>query len=298
MLDGEVIQKSLFPDAVEVLGDALEALEDLDLQRGFEYVVQARRIDPSLGNLDAIESALGWLRTTLGDGPADLERDAAAFLDLPGAGLSPGAVSFADSALARYGLRHASGAFLDAGERVHVGALRLVLGHATLARRALDLASEEPRADLWGWRADACVRLERLEEANECYVRALILDASAVDLFRLRHPRLAELYVELLATQPASCARELLLPNAWMRGLLQVPAGNAWLTGHVAKLRARTAVTADAAKAEQLRRFTFLFYLDRSHPPGAVSLDEREEMAGLAPTLFRRVLAVLRERES
>lgn len=297
MLDGEIIQKSLFPDAVEVLGDALAALENLDLQRGFEFVGQARQRDPSLGNLDAIESALRWLRTTLGDGPADVERAAAAFLDLPSAGLSPGAVSFTDSALARYGLRHATGAFLDAGERVHVGALRLVLGHCATARRALDLTIEEERADLWGYRGDACVRAERLEEANECYVRALILDASAIDLFRLRQPRLAELYAELLASHTDSCARELLLPNAWMRGLLHVPAGNEWLTGHVARLRARTAVTEAASDAERARRFTFLFYLDRSRPRGAVSLDEREEMAELAPTLFRSVLAVLRTRE-
>lgn len=297
MLNGEVSQKSLFPDSVEVLGDALEALEDLELQRGFEYIDQARRLDPSLGNLDAIESALRWLRTTLGDPPPNLERAAAAFLDLPAAGLSPGAVSFADSALARYGLRHAQGAFLDAGERVHVGALRLVLGHFAMARRALDISIEEDRANLWGWRGDACVRADRSVEANECYVRALILDASAVDLFRLHQPRLAELYAELLATHPESCARELLLPNAWMRGLLHIAQGNEWLTGHIARLRARTAVTGNASDAEQLRRFTFLFYLDRSRPPDAVSLDERGEMAGLAPELFRSVLAVLRKRE-
>lgn len=297
VVEAELIQKSLFPDAVEVAADALAALEELEVERGFEHVRRARRCDPSLPNLDPVEAALVWLRGVLGDGPADRERASAAFLALPGAGLSHGATLFADRALARYGLRRASGAFLDARERVHVGALHLVLGHPATARGALCLAGHQERADLWGWRADACALVERDEEASECYARALLLDASRVDLFRLREPRLAELYAELRAAHPEACARELLLPNAWMRGLIPIPPGNEWLAGSVARLRARTVVGRDASQALRLRRFAFLFYLDRSRPPGAAVLEEREEMETLDPGLFRRVLAVLRERE-
>lgn len=292
------MQRSLFPDAYEIEADALDALEGLELERGLACVREARRRDPGLENLDEIEAAIAWLAREL-RGDTDPAALASAFLALPRAGLGRGAADFADRALARFATRDAGEGFLDAEERVPVGALRLVLGRTTQARAELAklVAGREDRADLWGWLGDASALVERPEEAAAAYVRALVLDAARADLFRIRSATLRSLLADLRAVHADEEARELLFTEAWLQGALDVPAGNGWLDAQVARLRAATRATADAPRPARLRRWSLLLYLDRSRARSACDLAEREEMQSLEPELFRRFMAVLAERE-
>jgi hypothetical protein len=127
-------------------------------------------------------------------------------------------------------------------------------------------------------------------------VRALLLGAAQVDLFRRREDRLRLLLAELRASHEDACARELLFVHAWLRGILAVPANNGWLDAHAAWLRAHTAIRASSDAAARARRFGLLIYLDRSRKPGNCEAAEREEIQALDPDLFERFVAVLRER--
>jgi len=298
------LQRSLFPDAYEVQADALDALNELDIDAGLACVREARRRDPTLPNLDALDAALIWLRSVIGSEPARAESAAAAFLALPASDLSVQASGFVDLAVARFGLRCADGDFLDAERRVPEAALRLVLGQFEAARRGLarlldrtaDRDGHDRRADLWGWRADACFACDRPEEAGAAWVRALLLDPDRIDLFRTRAPRWRTLFAELRVDRAEAEARALLFPHAWLRGLVEVPVDNDWLDAHLPRLRAATRVATDAPRADRLLRFALLLYEDRSRP-GPPDIAQREEMQALEPELFQQVVAVLRERE-
>jgi len=292
------VQRSLFPEAFEIQEQAFAALDELDLGGALALVVEARERDPLLVNLEPLAAAITWLQRELGAEPASDELLAALYLTVPEAcrsgAIERAAAALVDLVIARQGLRRAAArAFLDREERVHLGALLLVLRRDSealaLLRESITHGHDE-RADLWACCADALVAAGRLDEANAAYVRALLLSAQEVDLFRLRHGALAALHDELSLQHPAADARELLLVHAWLAGQLTIPAENAWLDRHLSRLHLAAAARPDSPPAQRFRRFALLLYLDRSRPPGHCDESEREEMQGLAPELFARVV--------
>lgn len=297
-------QHSLFPDSYEVQDAALAALDEGDFERALALVSAARERDPGLVGLDMLASALTWSAGVLGGRRSDPDRLAEAWRALP-EGRRRGALrgdsaAFIDQSLARQALRaRPPGPFLDAGETVHLGALHLVLGRAAAARELLleTLArGHRARADLWGTLGDACTLAERPEEASACYARALVIAASDVDLHRLRDERLMALFRALREGHPDSVARELLLPEAWLAGALEIPPGNGGIDAALA--RELLAATADPGPSPErrLRRFSLLLYRDRSREPGEANVDEREEMAELDAGLFGRFMEECRRR--
>jgi len=295
-----LVQRSLFPDAFEVQDAALAALEVMDLGAARELVRAACARDPGLVGLVVLEATVRWLDAALHGEPPAPENLAAAFRALPAAvssrELARDAARFVDRSLARHAVLRADGGtvFLDAGETVHRGALHLVLDRSAAARaelRATLEAGHRGRADLWAYLGDACMLEERADEANAAYVRALVLSAADVDLYRIRAPRLAELHATLRATLPDAVARESLLTHAWLERVLAIPTENEWLDeGQVAAVLAEPADAGAPAERRQ-RRFARLVYADRSRAPGAVDLEEREEMLALDAELFRRYVA-------
>ena len=293
-----LVQRSFFPDAHEVHAHAFAALEELDLAAAHRLVEKARADDPLLANLEPLREALSWLLRESGPEPVSDELLALLFASVPAARaageLTPAAAAMVDQALARQGLRRpgASAEFLDPERSLHRGALLLVLGRA---REALPLLRESlarlgHRADLWAAYGDACHALERHDEANSAYVRSLLLGATEVDLFRLRHPDLCALRDELVPLHGEACARELLLVHAWLAGTLAIPAENAWLEPHLSRLHLAATLPATPLESHRLRRFALLFYVDRSRPPGHYDEHEREELQSLHPELFARVM--------
>jgi len=300
-------QLSLFPEAFAVQEAALEALEELDVEQALQLVQRAWEQDPMLANLDALESAVLWLDGELAAEPVTGERLAQLFLAVPGAcqrgEIAREAAAIVDQALARRALRaeHEAAAFLDSTERVHRGALLLVLGRAgeaaAILRESVN-AGHDGRADLWAYLGDACFLTERAEEANAAYVRALFLSARDADLFRIRQPRLAALYEELWREHPQDAARELVPIHAWLEGTLVIPPENGWLDPHLSRLRLAAAVRTDSPLEQRLRRFALLLYEDRSRPRGEYDVTEREEMRALPPELFERYMERCRKIES
>jgi hypothetical protein len=298
-----VLQRSLFPDAFEVQEQALAALDALDLAAARRGLEEARVRDPELPELASWSACIGWLSRELGEGSVDDDGLAAAFARVPeehqrGA-IDGAAAQRIDAVIARLALARGGppGAFLDGAKRVHRGALLLV---ANRAQEAIGLLREslaegcDGRADVWGYFADACHALERADEANAGYVRALLLGAGEADLHRLRHARLRSLLDELRARHPEEEARELLVVHAWLEGTLAVPPENGWLDRHLSRLRLANTARPGASAAERARRFALLLYLDRSRRPGDFDECAREELRALAPELFERVLGRMR----
>ncbi|NOT30450.1 MAG: hypothetical protein HOP15_08390, partial [Planctomycetes bacterium] len=136
------------------------------------------------------------------------------------------------------------------------------------------------------------------DEANAAYVRALLLSPREVDLFRLRHPRLVALQRELAGRHGEAAGRELLLVYAWLAGVLTIPPENGWLDPHLSRLHLAAAARPSSPPEQRARRFTLLFYLDRSRAPGHCDEAEREEMQALDPELFARVVRRIQARET
>lgn len=298
-----LIQRSLFPDAFEIEEQALAKLDRFELEDALRLVADARARDPGL-DLEWLRVALLWLRRELGGERVSDELLALLFLTVPEAclrgELTAEAAARLDEVIARQGLARAEArAFLDPEGRVHRGALLLVLRRNAEAHALLReaVAADDGRADLWGGFAEASYTLERLDEANAAYVRALLLAAGEVDLLRLRHPRLLALQRELAALHGEACARELLLVHAWLAGVLTIPPENGWLDAHLSRLHLLAAVRATSPPEQRLRRFTLLFYRDRSQATGRYDEAEREEMQALDPELFERVLKHIQARE-
>lgn len=304
-----LLQRSLFPETFEIQAQALAALDELDLEAALRLVEEARERDPGLVNLEPLHAALVWLRGELGSEPASDELLALLFLTVPetcrSGEIAPETAELIDTVIARQGLARTRGArvFLDADERVHRGSLLLVQrrfheAHALLAASlAASPAECDARADLWAAFGEAAFALERFDEANAAWVRALLLSAREVELFRLRHPRLAELWRELALLHGEASARELLLVHAWLEGALTIPPENGLLDRHLSRLHLAAALRPDSPPEQRLRRFGLLFYLDRSRAPGHYDEGVREEMQSLEPELFRRVLEHIQRRE-
>ena len=298
-----LVQRSLFPEAFEIQDAALAALDGMEIRRGLALTAEARERDPELVGLGKLQRGLSWLAGIVDEREPAADGVARAWRELPGArrfGLLPAdSAAFLDEALARQARRieGAPGSFLDAAQTVHRGALRLALGNSLVARDLLleTLTSgHRDRADLWGYLADACLLEERGEDANACYVRALVISARDVDFFRIRDPRLARLCEDLLGAHPEDVAREIVLPHAWLAGVVSIPAGNDWIP---ADLLGALLETPDRGPAADERRYARLLYRDRSMPPGEYSEEAREEMRSLAPDLFRRFVQECGKRE-
>lgn len=294
-----LLQRSLFPDAFEVQERALAALERFDLAAARDAIEEARARDPGLPELASWTEGIAWLHRELGAGPVTADCLAAAFALVPeerrAGRMGPAAAERIDQALARHGLACAGArAFLDAEERLHRGALLLVLGRSEealgLLRESL-AGGRDGRADLWLALSEACHACERTDEASAATVRALLLDAQAADLDRLRHAPLRATLDALRARHAEAEARERLLVEAWLAGELAIPPENGWLDRHLSRLRLLTVPGPAADPAARARRFALLLYVEASRPPGEYGEEERSELLALDAELFKRVRA-------
>ncbi|MBI5363119.1 MAG: hypothetical protein HZA53_08060 [Planctomycetes bacterium] len=301
-------QTELFPASTDARADAQDAFERFDVAAARASLARARDAGAAGADLDELERALAWLAARGVARGIPLDVLAELWIELPTA-VARGALAragreFVDEAIARYGARgsDAERRFLDARERVHLGALLLARENAERAHALLHAslhAGHGHRADLWALLGDARVVRRDPEGANQAWVRALVLDAQAVDLARTRHAELAVLFARAASEHGETVARERLLVEAWLAGVLELteealdhPAVRATLSMDVDPAFER-AVT-DAASA---RRFTRLLVRDLARPRGAsVDLDARDAMELLDPELCRRYAAELRRR--
>ncbi|MBI3268106.1 MAG: hypothetical protein HYZ53_03725 [Planctomycetes bacterium] len=305
------MQLPLFPDAFDVETEALEALAALDVGRAARRLDRARALDPHLPNLEVLAEVVGYLHPILGAGQPTEERLAEVFLALPEAcregRLTSAAACRVDRVLARYALRSwdERRPFHDGQGRLPYGALLLVDADAPerardslrLACAAAAVAAVGERARVWGYLGDACLLVERTDEANAAYVRALALDPWSVDLHRTKADRLRRILERLTAERPFEEAVGELLAHAWVEGVVRIEARNDWLEDERERLRRSGPDGGRSEAAWRGRRFSLLLFLDRSLPVGRADRAARKEMQALDAGLFKRFVRRLQELE-
>jgi hypothetical protein len=288
------VQGALFSDGSDQKAEALAALRALEVEQALACTRRTRRSNAKLPDLDALEEALRWLQPRLRPGPP-AHHLAAVLLAVATDGLagrlSRTAAAFVDEGVAHFAVHRCGDGppFLDPHQRVPRALAQLILGDAANARRALFAALDQghrERGDLWSWLGDACALDGRADECGPCHARGLLFEPDRVDLWRIRHPGLASCHAALRRQHPEASARALLFAQAWLDGVLAIPAANGWLEAAELDRLLRTHGAGPGSPPQQrFRRFSLLLYRDRSRR-GAVDLSSREEMAALAPESF------------
>lgn len=305
----EARQASLFPDGAELWGRALDALEELDVAAARQRVAEAAEAALDRPELAEIEAAIQWLESAGLEPEAPLERAVDAFRAIPEAvrrGRVPaGAARRADAALARHLLRRAAQGATFVGEHAPLpaGRLWLVLEARTRALHSLHRAVAgcsgsdlQVEAEVWSALGDL-YHLEGDEGAASAYARSLALDPTAMEPFRLRHARLAELLRSLEAVHGEALARQYWLVEAWLHGLVDFAGGGPWNATHAARWSNLRSAVEDDTAAGRARLFTLHFVEDRTAAAPSADLDRRLAMHDLEPRLLERVMATLRARE-
>ncbi len=300
-----VHQATLFPDEVELRGEAQDALEQLDVEGARHALERASSVGTGGAVAEELSQALEWIEACgLGPG-SDVDVMVEGFLATGEAArsglLRRGSALRVDEVLARMLVRAAGVRVPFVGtRRLPVGAPHLVLGRLESARVALQQAiaqGGELRADVWGYLADVRWREADAEEAALLFGRALLLDPEAVDLERLLRPDVLELLDELTRAHGSASARERLLVEGWLRRLVRIPDGDPWFLAHSATLRNRLEALTHQNERARLRRFGFLLFEDRVRHRADPDPDLRLAMDELECDLCRRVVAEIARRE-
>ncbi|MCH8874014.1 hypothetical protein IH824_14785 [candidate division KSB1 bacterium] len=281
-------------------GKALDAMRRFALPQAKAELRVAQEIDPSLADVKTLLQAseflteLGLNAKTRASGLArawTIIRDTRSTL--------AGAVHSILETLTCERIQHLLPAdyadFVDSAEKsLHVGYCCLVLNRFEEAhRKLLDYLtshSEESHPRLWGYFGDACYKLHRHDECNSGYLRALFMDAQAVDIKRMRHPDLQRIFDELRKQHPDKTARALLPIHTWLEKVLHIPKANTWLAQVIREQKFDHSRELLLYPAQRYRQFALCLYIDQSGLHGDIDFDARVEMQRLDGGLFRRYL--------
>lgn len=293
-------QIELFTPAIEHKQKALDAMYGFALKRAKTELEIAQEIDPYLADVQTLLQAteflikLGVHAKIKSAGLArawDKVREARA--TLPRAVHSVVETSICGRVMQCLPPDYSD--FVDPKEKnLHIGYCCLILNRPDEAYGKL-LEYLTSHADvfyprLWGYFGDACYQLKRHEESNSGYLRALFMDAQAVDMERLQHPDLQRIVKDLRSRHREETARALLPIHSWLEGVLHIPKGDTWLARLIRKQRFDLSAELLLYPAQRYHQFALCLYIDQSGLHGDIDFDARIEMQRLDETLFQRYL--------
>jgi hypothetical protein len=180
-------------------------------------------------------------------------------------------------------------------EILHRGVLHAVLEDWPAAHRELlNLVTgsrEKARPVHWAYLGDAAHVLKRWKDANMAYICALFGDPFEVDQLRLQNPELKKLLQNLKYENDSERLAVALWPvQAWMKNLLQIPAGNNFLLQQVRQQRSILGSELMLEPEQRARQFSLCLYIDQSGLQDEIQFDARHEMKQLAQELFNDYL--------
>ena len=186
-------------------------------------------------------------------------------------------------------------------ETLHRGVLHVVLQDWPAAHRELlnlvTSAREKARTVHWAYLGDAAYLLKRWKDANMAYVCALFGHPFEVDQLRLQHPDLRKLLQVLKYENDSERMACALWPvQAWMKDILQIPAGNTFLLQAVRQQRSILGSELMLEPEQRTRQFALCLYIDQSGLQNEMQFDVRHEMKQLAPELFAAYLREIEKR--
>lgn len=314
-------QISLFTPAIEHKERALQAMRHLKLEEARKELLTAKEIDPSLADLGMLIAGVEFLfglsinSRTRPKGLAQAWRrlhetkDPSATAPIK---MSRALHSFLESLLCQRVLELLPPDYCDFSapdtQTLHVGYCYLALGQTEMAhKKLLDYLStslktgftsrpDESHPILWGYFGDASYLLNRHEESNSGYVRALFMDPQSADMRMLKNPDLRRIYHELSAQHEAEIARARLPIEGWLQGTLQIPRGNAYLAQFIQQQRFDHSAELLLYPTQRTYQFALCLYIDQSGLHGDIDFDARTEMQRLDGDLFRRYLTAIESR--
>lgn len=290
-------QIELFTVAIEHKEKALDAMRRFALPQAKAELQVAQEIDPSLADVRTLMQATEFL-TELGLNAKTRSSGLARAwqkIEEARAGLSRATHALTESLICDRVVQCLPAdysEFVDPKEKtLHVGYCYLVLNRFEAAHRKLldyltsHYKKSHPR--LWGYFGDACYKLNRHDECNSGYLRALFMDAQAVDIERLRYPNLQGVFDELRRQYPDETARALLPIHSWLEKVLHIPKGNTWLAQWIREQKFDHSSELLLYPAQRYRQFALCLYIDQSGLHGDIDFDARVEMQRLDGGLFR-----------
>jgi len=297
-------QLNFFSQADDNLEKAQTALVELDFSTAKKELQLARSINPFLPNQEALQEVIQYFSRFHNKWKGTAEALAAIFLDLPEAvrkkRLLLRQAEMVEQFMAQMAMRQVkrNKPFVDRGQVLHWGYCFMVIRQFEQAEKIFKeslSALTNQRADIWGYYADLCYLLNDQRQAHSAYIRSLLIDPQAIDLFRIKFSALKHLYLELLEQHSEAEARGLLLFEGWCRNVFSfLPTGRA-LHPQTASLQSMLQKVTVKNKAARLQKFSLHFYFDQLHRE--VDPDNREKMQALEKELFQRYLHILQERE-
>ena len=305
-----LLQNDLFNSAaLDHKENGLRKLDELNFTAALDHFTIAKEIDPYLADLDFLVALAEFAREH-GIKPQASSAKLAAFWQAAqqahqNEDLSLAAYQHLVQIIARRLLQ--IGQFTPEGfshekeEILHRGVLHVMLNDWQAAHRELlNLATsrrEKTRAIHWGYLGDAAYVLKRWKDTNMAYVCALFGDPFEVDRVQLQHPELKQL-LQILKYENDSerlvCA---LWPvQAWMKDILQIPAGNNFLVQQVRQQRSILGSELMLEPEQRTRQFSLCLYIDQSGLQNEIQFDARHEMKQLEPELFAEYLREIEKR--
>ena len=293
-------QPDLFSPAVEHKQKAVDLLQRFAFRQAQTELETARKIDPYLADIEILlrsAESLVKLGINLRTKPSGLARAWDKVREARDS-LPHGALSGVETLICQrvvQCLPPAHTGFVDSAHKtLHAGYCWLILNRPEQAHRCLlaHLTSDvhDSCPELWGYFGDTCYQLNRHEESNSGYLRALFTNAQAVDLTQLRHPDLQRIVEDLRSQHPEETARALLPIHGWMEGALHIPKGNTWLSRVIRNQRYDHGSQLLLWPAQRYHQFALCLYIDQSGLHGDIDFDARIEMERLDRELFQRYL--------
>ncbi|NIR49042.1 hypothetical protein GWO43_11375 [candidate division KSB1 bacterium] len=300
-------QINLFTPAIIHKEKALTALQRLALKEAQEQLQTAREIDPSLADLEMLTHTVDFLRKVgvhSKTRPPGLVRAWRRLREAKDSTPSRTMYAILETTLCRRILERLPDDYNDyvhpSSGGLHIGYCHLVLQNAEAAHKKLldylTAHAEESHPLLWGYFGDAGYLLNRSDESNSGYLRALFMDPQAVDLAMLKQPQIRTIYDELCEQHDDDLARALLPSEAWLQGVLHIPPGNTYLAKFIQRRRFDLSAELLLYPTQRSHQFALCLYVDQSGLHGDIDFNAREEMQRLDGELFRRYLAVLESR--
>lgn len=293
-------QPDLFSAAVEHKRTALDALQRFAFEQARTELEIAQAIDPYLADIGSLLQSAEFLvnlRIDLRTKSSGLARAWDEIREardtLPRAAYSGVETLICERVVQC--LPPAYSDFVDSTQKtLHVGYCWLILNRPEEAHSRLlaYLTShvDDSCPELWGYFGDASYQLNRREESNSGYLRALFTNAQAVDLAQMRHPDLRRVVEDLRSQHPEETARALLPIHGWMERVLHIPKGNTWLSRVIREQRYDHSSQLLLFPAQRYHQFALCLYVDQSDLHGDIDFDARMEMQRLDKGLFRRYL--------
>ena len=282
-------QITFLSDADVHLDEFDEAIENFDFDTALYELNKAVNENPNMPNVRSLQTILDLFEIYRDQNEHDGDLLSAFWHDMPSLVadkmLTSREAEFADQYIAKMAVRRFEVIFPDQKDMFHIGACLIRVKKYKQAAKVLRhsvTSTHKNRADLWGCLGDAAYRQSTdNRESHAAYLRALLIDPQAVDMLRLRHPGIKQLYAELCRDYNQAAARAMLPFMLWLKKIIKIMD----LDDNFIEFLQRMSKKKTSNETDELHQFCINFALDQNCA-AEQSVAHRQRMQELDGELF------------